>query len=748
MNELFNEVYNMKYLLLISLLVVNVVLLAVPVSREQAVQAAMNWTSVWAPQQSQTWMVDKVIPFEDKNVAQLYLVLYKDGFVLTSADDSAVPILAYGYDTDVSDYTSNPSWLAYVASLQAEINQIRAERASNTETALQWQQILSGNVNRDNTRSVSPLLFTRWNQNWPYNMLCPADAEGPGGRVYAGCVATAMGQVMKYWNWPVTGTGSHTYYAQGYGSQSANFGNTTYQWAQMPNAVHEANDAVARLLYHCGISVDMMYAPDGSGAYSADVVDAWIQYFRYNPGLQQKSKYSFSSATWEQMLRTELDNARPMYYSGFGPAGGHAFVCDGYQGTNYFHFNWGWSGSFDGYYYVSNLNPGTTFNNGQAAIFDVYPVNYSISSVQLSMQGADCTVGDATTVSLVTYPLLPDWDVTSLVFSVQYDDTYMNYLSYETAGTMLEGAVVTATQTQPGLISFTVNSSSLLSGGGTLLKLQFQPLVPGSYAFSLASFSMNGTAVTLLGSTTINAGALIAEMQDSVIDLLNSMHIAYDTITTVPLTTTFILPTWNVSAASFNLNYNPAQLQWEGWETAGCLTHDATVEVTPTTAGVLHFNLSFSSPLVGTGNLLKLKFRSIGNTGSVSLATLTVSEFYFNQTAVLNLQPGYVVLLPVTSNEDGTQIPVNGLKVGPNPFSTSTRIRLSQDKPAGQTEIGIYNLKGQLVKTLFKSELKSGNLDLEWNGTDYRNQSAPEGLYLVRVKSADYNKTIRIVKLK
>lgn len=738
----------MKYLLLISLLVISVLLTSVPISREQAVQAAGNWTSVWAPQSGQIRTVERVIPFEDKDVTQLYLVLYKDGFVLTSADDSAVPVLAYGYDTDVSDYAANPSWMAYVTNLQAELSQIKAERPSNAETALQWQQVLTGNLTRDNTRSVNPLLSTKWNQGWPYNMYCPSDADGPGGHVYAGCVATAMGQVMKYWNWPVTGTGSHTYYAQDYGNQSANFGNTTYQWAQMPNAVHEANDAVARLLYHCGISVDMMYAPDGSGAYSADVVDAWIQYFRYNPALQQKSKYYYSSTVWEEMLRTELDNARPMYYSGHGPGGGHAFVCDGYQGTNYFHFNWGWSGSYDGYYYVSNLNPGTTFNSGQAAIFNVFPVNYSISSVQLSMQGADCSVGDATNVSIVTYPLLPDWDVTSLVFNVQFDDTYMSYLGYETAGTMLEGAVITASQIQPGLISFTVNSSSLLSGGGTLLKLRFQPLIPGSYAFSLASFSMNGTPVTLLGSTTINVAALIAEMQDSVIDLLNAMHIAYDAITTVPLTTTFILPTWNVSAASFNLNYNPAQLQWEGWESEGCLAQEAGVEVIPGTAGVLHFNLSFSSPLVGTGNLLKFRFRSIGNTGSVSLATLTVSDFYFNQTAVLNLQPGYVVLLPVTSNEDNIVIPQPGLKAGPNPFTTGTDITLNLDKPDRQAEIVIYNLKGQAVRRLFASQLKGSSLSLKWDGRDDRDKMVPSGIYLVKAEAEGFSRTLKIFKQK
>jgi len=108
-----------------------------------------------------------------------------------------------------------------------------------------------------------------------YNELCPADPNGPGGHVYAGCVATAMGMVMKYWSHPTTGVGSHSYYCPGYGYQSANFGATTYLWDEMPNSISTSCIPIATLLYHCGVAVNMGYSVDGSGAQSTDAANAW-----------------------------------------------------------------------------------------------------------------------------------------------------------------------------------------------------------------------------------------------------------------------------------------------------------------------------------------------------------------------------------------------------------------------------------------------------------------------------------------
>jgi len=224
-------------------------------------------------------------------------------------------------------------------------------------------------------------MTTTWSQSPYYNALCP------GGSV-SGCVATAMAQIMKYWNYPAQGSGFHSYNHPNYGTLSANFGGTTYQWSSMPNSVNSSNNAVATLMYHCGVSVDMNYSPNLSGAYvvsSASPVQhcseyAFKTYFGYESSLQGVERRHYSTSQWVQLLKAELNASRPVLYAGFGTGGGHAFVCDGFNG-DYFHMNWGWGGLYDGYFLVDALNPDGTgtgggtggYNSGQQAVIGVKP---------------------------------------------------------------------------------------------------------------------------------------------------------------------------------------------------------------------------------------------------------------------------------------------------------------------------------------------------------------------------------------
>ncbi|PKN73609.1 MAG: hypothetical protein CVU50_02520 [Candidatus Cloacimonetes bacterium HGW-Cloacimonetes-3] len=312
---------------------------------------------------------------ESQEVDIYVLRFVPQGFLLLAAEDQSSPVLAYSLEADFPTENMPPHVQWYLSQYSRSMTELRnhPEWAVDPEwAALSRREFSSYQISRD----VAPLLSTNWDQDWPYNSMCPADASGPGGRVYAGCVATAMGQVMKKWNYPPTGNGTHSYYAAGYGNQSANFGATTYNWASMPNSITSVNTNISTLLYHCGISVDMIYAPDGSGAYSEDVRNSLVNYFRYNTAAQYKTASSYTATNWATMLRGDLDLGRPIYYSGQGSNGGHAFVLDGYQGTNYFHFNWGWSGYYNGYFYLNNLNPGSnTFNQYQAAVLYVYPIS-------------------------------------------------------------------------------------------------------------------------------------------------------------------------------------------------------------------------------------------------------------------------------------------------------------------------------------------------------------------------------------
>lgn len=196
-----------------------------------------------------------------------------------------------------------------------------------------------------------------------------------------------MAQVMKFWNHPVQGSGMHSYNHQTYGTLSANFGSTTYQWSLMPNSISGPNDAIATLMYQCGVSVDMNYSPDVSGAWVVEddspvcSESAFKSYFGYSSSLHGEKRENYTTGQWTDMVRADLDAGRPLVYAGFGSGGGHAFVCDGYDDGNYFHFNWGWGGYYDGYFHIDALDPGGTgtgggtggYNSGHQAIFGMVP---------------------------------------------------------------------------------------------------------------------------------------------------------------------------------------------------------------------------------------------------------------------------------------------------------------------------------------------------------------------------------------
>ena len=300
------------------------------------------------------------------------------GFVIVSNSTVLPPVLAWSNQGNFPDLNDAPenfsSWIRhYDAMIEfATANHIAPE----TKIQQLWEEASQGIFSTRNTQTVNPLINTHWNQDCYYNEYCPATSggwwwDGPCGHCYAGCVAAAMAQVMKYWNYPETGFGSHTYVHSEYGQQSADFASTTYHWEEMPNEVWDYNDAVATLLYHCGVSVNMNYSASGSGAYSADVETAMRSYFGYC-GAKYREKSSYNEEAWISMLKVELDLSHPIYYSGANGDSGHAFVCDGYDSNDLFHFNFGWSGSGDAFYSTYDVNG---FNQGQAVVINLFPVS-------------------------------------------------------------------------------------------------------------------------------------------------------------------------------------------------------------------------------------------------------------------------------------------------------------------------------------------------------------------------------------
>lgn len=317
-------------------------------------------------------------------------------FVIVAADDIIQPILAYSEDNSFNTDNMPSNIRAWLWGYEKEIQWAKENNCEATEeTANDWKTLLEGGrLKRRSDKSVNAMLTTTWNQSPLYNMLCPSNSY-TGQNAVTGCVATAMAQIMKYWNRPVSGRSFHSYNSN-FGTLSVNFANTTYDWDNMPNELNGASSqaqrtAVATLMYHCGVSVDMQYGLGASGAYSQDVPYALKTYFKYDSLTRLVDKSGYSDSDWKTKLKNELDAGRPIFYAGHSSGSGHAFVCDGYDNSNNFHFNWGWGGLCDGYYSLNNLCPSSggtgagnrNYTTNQYAVIGIQPSTASTHNLKM-----------------------------------------------------------------------------------------------------------------------------------------------------------------------------------------------------------------------------------------------------------------------------------------------------------------------------------------------------------------------------
>jgi Peptidase C10 family/Spi protease inhibitor/Secretion system C-terminal sorting domain len=332
--------------------------------------------------------------------ADFYVYNTATGFVMVSAEDAVQPILAFSDEAQFIPEKISPSARYFIGGYQQQIEAVKAAKAVGSAAIADKWNTLAGTTNpkatdRATSVVVGPLLGSLiWDQAPYYNDSCPNDVSG-GGLSVTGCVATATAQVMKFWDWPAIGKGSNSYVTATKGfSCHASFAHT-YDWSFMPPSIAGHNWAIAQLMWDVGVAVDMDYTANESGAYVISSATgtppncaqyALTQYFRYNSTtIKGYSRSSYADAAWLTLIKNDLNSGRPVIYSGSGSAGGHCWVLDGFDdtlGTNYFHANWGWSGTGpDGYYSVDNMNPpalGTGggsggFINDQAAIFGIQP---------------------------------------------------------------------------------------------------------------------------------------------------------------------------------------------------------------------------------------------------------------------------------------------------------------------------------------------------------------------------------------
>jgi PKD repeat protein len=350
------------------------------------------------------------------------------GFVIVSGDNNAIPVIGYSAESAFRPNGPNQEIRVWMKSAAKRIHHIVANNLQ-ADAMVQnlWTSYAAGqNPQASRSSAVGPLLTTTWNQNPYYNALCPpaATASTSNSKSVTGCVATAMAQIMKYWNYPRQGTGTNSYddapsggYSQNYGTLTADF-TRVLNWSAMPNAVTTNNSPVDSLMYELGVSVDMDYDPSGSGAFVLTAEagggpcsqTVYVNNFYYNPNtIQGVYLSSYTDADWITLMEGEINAGRVVQYEGDDATeGGHTWVMDGYQpqasGLDYLHMNWGWGGYEDGYFSVTNLQtPGFNPVDNDAALIGIEP----LSPISLALTATNpniCPSGTGTTLTVAGGP--------------------------------------------------------------------------------------------------------------------------------------------------------------------------------------------------------------------------------------------------------------------------------------------------------------------------------------------------------
>ncbi len=334
-------------------------LLAAPLTPEQALRRVQGNSALKMPSKSGTSMKLSFSMQTQKGEPAVYIFdrPASSGYLIVSADDTATPLLGYA-DSGSFDANNMPPqlewWLSEYAS---QIDYASANGIKNTYAPIA------------NKKEIAPLVKTKWNQGTPYNNLCPSvnNVKCPSG-----CVATAMAQVMKFWNYPEVGTGrvTATLPSGGTGEGFINLAQKPFDWNNMIDSysgydyTNEQGNAVATLMQAAGYAAKMNYAPGGSGALSINAAISLSKNFKYNPNIQYLQRLYFNASEWNEIVYNELAAGRPILYGGQSTSVGHEFVCDGYDGNGYFHFNWGWGGMSDGYFILDALNPNSVGTGG------------------------------------------------------------------------------------------------------------------------------------------------------------------------------------------------------------------------------------------------------------------------------------------------------------------------------------------------------------------------------------------------
>lgn len=380
--------------LLMLILGIGLLAQAAPISQDQARKEALSFLlnkQISNRSLKPVALSNRMLKAGNQAAFYIFNVGNNQGFVIVSGDDRINPILGYS-DEGYFDEAKAPS------NMKNMLNEYAHQISMLDEFSGIDGAIAAAKNVVDTRNSIAPLITTKWDQARPYWNKCPQvqNEDGEYEPSYTGCVATAMSQIMKYYNYPAQTTQVIPSYQYGYGT--GNMGEyitqttedlpvTTFDWAHMLDSYNGSEDqvytdAVATLMLYVGHAAHMTYALTASGTTDPYIPKAFNNYFDYNAQLVYRSDYD--QQAWEDMVYQELVAGRPMVYNGrAGSGGGHSFVCDGYEMGDYYHINWGWGGLGNGYFQLAIMNPHAAgigasssaegYNIDQTAIIGITP---------------------------------------------------------------------------------------------------------------------------------------------------------------------------------------------------------------------------------------------------------------------------------------------------------------------------------------------------------------------------------------
>jgi len=364
---------------------------ALAIDEKQAVLVTRNFlieTNITHESSRSLFSLKEVVKKEDMNLFYIMRLGDDEGFVIVSASEYLPPVFGYSFE---NKFEMHPSIQYYLDEYSHYVLSEKKSKHEPRENFIEeWSYFLQENFSpkRSSANGVSPLITSRWNQNKFYNTYCPWDARSPSGfdnRVPNGCVALAGAQLMNYYRHPERGKYTYTYKPYYYPQQTVYASQQTYNWDAMCDKATEFTNEIAKLAYHLGVTVGMGYAPGGSGAQTTEFAKVLNENFNYSVA---EMWVTFDSVK----LKKEIDAFRPILMDGCASEGCHAFIVDGYSGTPIrFHFNWGWGGESDGYFYLdgNHGNQSQYFPNNGTAFLSIKPIsNYPVQCQQYKRQTA------------------------------------------------------------------------------------------------------------------------------------------------------------------------------------------------------------------------------------------------------------------------------------------------------------------------------------------------------------------------